>query len=232
MLKNKICFVCNQKYGDAIDKPFLRHVSIRDIQKKHGMKRRHPNTDLKVTGSGVIVRYETIVAHLFECVKIAFETHIKFLGEEYRDDLFNVLRSLLLSIIEDYDNLQVMLKNQEPHGRSMDEVWAETWQSRIFSKYVTIINQNIFRLDEVTENPAEIITEIESRRVEGSYASLIQLSCWNFGVAVMICLQSLSPLVIRVCNQKDRYIRDFGHGYKQVMDLRSAEKLVSSENFL
>lgn len=70
VLKNKICDICNQKYGDVIDKPFLRHVSSREIQAKHGMKRRKSKAISKTTGSGIHIRLGTSIAYISVCIKI------------------------------------------------------------------------------------------------------------------------------------------------------------------
>lgn len=230
VLKNQICLNCNQNYGLAIDKPFLRHVKSRDIQNTHSMKRRHAKTELQITGGGVIVRYGTSTAHLLECIKIAFETHVKFLSEEYRDDVFQTLHQLLNDIIAGYNDLRISMKNQVSHGRTFDAVWADTGQGIIIAKYFNIINNSVYRLDEITSNSAEIVREMKSRSKDNSYASLIQLGCFKFGVAAMICLQSLPPLVVHVCNQRDRYINEFGINSIHVMDLRSSLKWVGIEN--
>ncbi len=54
-LEHKICKHCNERLGDGIGKPFLRHVTSREIQCVHGMKRRKANTELIVSGGGFVV---------------------------------------------------------------------------------------------------------------------------------------------------------------------------------
>jgi len=218
VLKGKICTSWNKKFGDKIDMPFLRQINSREIARTRGMKRRHPENDAHVIGSGMIVRYKTSIAHLFECIKIAFETHIKFLGNDYRDNIFDVWHKILLEItIDDYTN-----KGQKTS--------IELQQFLMCQKYWNIIQNNIYNLDEIATNSVDIASKVKERSQVGSYASLIQLGCWSFGVAVMVYLQSLPPLVIRVSNEIDRYVKDYGHDGIHVMDLRTAEKWVGFES--
>jgi len=230
VLEKKICKSCNDSYGKAIDKPFLRHVFSREIEKNHGMKRRHPKNKIEVTGSGVSVMHATTIAHVFECIKIAFETHIRFLGDEYRDNVFYGLRHLLSDIIAGYEILRKDLKGRLSKGVTLDKVWAEIGQAAIFSKHYGVICRNIYRLDRISDNYDEVIAKIESRSGENSYASLIQLGCWNFGIAVMVCLQSLPSMVVCVSNEVDRYINEYGRDGIHVMDLRSSGKWVGFES--
>lgn len=230
ILKNKICAKCNQDYGNVIDRPFLRYVMSRKIQKDYNMKRRHNESEPLITGSGIVIRYATSIAHIFESIKIAFETHIKFLHSGYRDDVFYMHKKFLNDVIQDYTNMKVYMKSHSHRRRTFDEIWADTGQGTLFSKYSDIINRNIYRLDEVTNNSAEIIAILKNRSSEGSYSSLIQLSCWNFGLGVMICLQSLPPIIVKVCSKKDLYIKEFGHECAHVMDIRKNEKGVGIED--
>lgn len=121
VLKDKICHECNQDYGKVIDQPFLRCVTSREIQKEHGMKRRKEKNTLIITGSGVIAEYKTTTAHLFECIKIAFGTHILILGEEYRDNIFHSLRKVLSDTIIEYNTLKENLKSDLPPKRDLNE---------------------------------------------------------------------------------------------------------------
>jgi len=228
-LIDKICAKCNNDYANAIDTPFLRHVTSREIEKTYAMKRRNKKKDQIITGSGVIVEYNTTTAHLFECIKIAFETHIKFLREEYRDDVFYTLHKLLSDTIDEYSNTSKIKRTDLRYERDLNEIWADTMQPLMAIKYFDVICKNIFRLDRVAENSNEIVTELETRSETGTYASLIQLGYWTLGICVMVCLQSLPPIVVRVSNEIDRYVNDFGRECVHVMDLRSNEKWVGCE---
>ena len=230
VLKKSICLDCNQRYGNAIDQPFLRHVTSREIEKNYGMKRRHSGTNIETNGSGFLIRYETTAAHILECVKIAFETHIFFLGEKYRDETFQLLRQFLHNIIVGYDELRIGLKGQCSHRRTLDHVWADTGQPAMISKNFDVVSKYIYRLDEIASNSTEVLSAVKERSADASYASLVQLGCCNIGVAVLICLQSLPPIVVHVCNQKKQYIEDFGYEHIFVADLRSNSKWIGSED--
>ena len=227
VLKDTICLCCNKNFGDIIDKPFIRYVTSRKIATSYGMKRRKKRNNLVVTGSGIVVEYKTSIVHLIECIKIAYETHIKFLNEGYRDETFFTLQKLLSDLISDYYLLRNALKGKTSHRITLEQIWADAIP---ISKYFDVIYENVFRLDRVVTNSDDIIAEVTSRSKKGNYASLIQLGCWNFGIAVMVCLQSLPPLVIRVSNEVDKYISEFGRDCVHIMDLRSTDKWVGSEN--
>jgi len=229
VLEYKICRCCNGYLGKSVDAPFMNEVTSREIDMMYAMKPKNPKT--KVTGSGVVVRYKTTIAHLLMCIKIAFETHVKFLDEKYRDTTFHALRQLLLGIISNHRTFTSSIKSKQTFGKIIvDEAWADPWQTIATLKNAAVIDENVFRLDEVTANSDEIVAKVKSRSKKGSYASLIQLGCWNFGIGVMICLQSLPPIVIRVSNKADRYVLEYGCDCIHVMYLRGIRHWVGCEN--
>lgn len=228
VLEYIICKCCNDFLGKSIDAPFLNEVKAREIDRMYA---KHPKrATTKTTGSGVIIRYKTTVAHLFMCIKIAFETHIKFLDVKYRDTTFHTLRQLLLDIICDYKNFTNSIKNLPAASMTVDEIWADPEQLIVASKHTAVIYENVFRLDEVSTNSDEIIAKVKSRSEKKLYASLIQLGYWKFGIAVMICLQCLPPIVIRVSNEMDRYELEYGCDCIYIMDVRSSGHWIACEN--
>lgn len=227
ILEYKICKYCNNFLGNSIDTPFLRNVKSREIERNHGIKPRKKRDKREEYGSGIFVGYKTFAAHLFECIKIAFETHVMFLGDEYRDDTFHVLRKLLLDVITEYDNLRA---RQPILGRNTNEKWSDIDQLIVAIKYFQIINNHVYRLDEIVSNIIDIENEFQSRSGKGSYANLVQLCCMNSGIYALILLQSLPPIAVRVSNELDRYIKEYGKKGIHVIDLRSIEKWAGYEN--
>lgn len=229
ILEYKICKECNSRLGNSIETPFLRHVQSRQIQLDTGMKRRHAKQEPRITGSGVVVRFVTAGVHLYECIKIAFETHIKFLDDTFRDNTFSGLRQLLLNILNEYDMTREWYKALDANKRPWDEFGAETGQSVLFSKYAQTIHSYVFRLDELVTNSEDILSDLNTRSAKGSYASLVQLCCLCDKQFVLVCLQSLPPLAVLVSNQTDQYVKKYGRDGIFVMDLRSDKKWVGFE---
>jgi hypothetical protein len=228
-LKYKICKACNSTLGDVVVKPFLRNVISREIAQKHGMKRRKKSSP-HISGSSFVIRYKTTSAHLLMCIVIALETHMKFLSVEYRDDTFHLLRKIILNTISDFTRLRNILKSRTSHIRTLEQIWADTTQGISLLQYPDTVYNHVYNLDEVASNVNEIIADVRLRSSDGSYASVIQLGCWNFGIAVMICLQSLPSIVVCVSKETVRYINEFGSDCLHIMDLRSAEKWVGQEH--
>jgi len=163
------------------------------------MKRRHPGSEEKVEGSGVLVAYQTTVSHLLICIKIAFETHLKFLGEGYRDVAFQCLRDILWTI---------MNPPKIPYP-----IHYETVQAAITSKLYPSILQSVVPLDKLVGNANAVVDEARKGSGKGSYSHLVQIACLDIGargIYVLVLLESLPPLVVHVSNEVERYISAYG----------------------
>jgi hypothetical protein len=180
------------------------------------MKRRKEKKEPLIEGSGFAVHYKTFSSHLFECIKIAFETHVKFLDSQYRDQAFEALRDILQDVINP--------------PKVEYRIHKETIQAAFFQRHWPSISSHIFRLDEVISNAKEFSAEIRNRSSEGSYASLVQMGCFVSGIFVIVALQSLPTLAIKVSNEVERYIESYGKNRIFVMDLRSSQKWIGYED--
>jgi len=227
ILIDKICMGCNSSLEKCIERPFLRAINSRSIEGLYGMMRRKKKGERKITGGSVFVKYNTITAHIFLCIKIAFETHIKFLDHTYRSEIFHILRKLLLSTMQQCDDLRA--NHTIKSNYNFDYFWADSGQTLVATNHFNDINKYVHKLSAVSTNSDEVIKSMALRSKHGSYASLIQLGSWNFGIAVTICLQSMVPLVIIVSDDNNKYIKEYGRTCIHYMDLRSNAKLVGCE---
>jgi len=199
VLEYSICKTCNDLLRKYVDRPFLRHVESRRIENECGMRRRHPESEERVEGSGVIVVYQTTISHLLICMKIAFETHMKFLGEEYRDSAFQRLRDILWTIMN-------------PPQTSYP-LHNETIQAAQISKLYPSILQSVVPLDKLVGNADSVVNEAKKGKEKVPYSHLLQLACLDTGargIYVLVLLESLPPLAVRVSNEIERYISTYG----------------------
>jgi|GEM_PF-3920050 len=231
LLENKICKDCNSGLGDSIDKHFLRYSKSREIRSNHGMKCGDSDRE---TGSSFLTEYNTYTVHLLECIKIAFESHVKFFSSEYRDDVFHTLRKLLLYTMEAYKKYDTSPSDDEDdYVADKDDSWANIGQGIVIAENINIIHNHVYKSDYIIDNYADFIKELKARSSHGTYANLVQICRnGNFGIFALVGLQSWEPLAIRISNNGSGYAKDFGPDCAHVMDLRSDLKRVVSEKNL
>jgi len=223
-----LCRKCNEVFNWFFDEPFLKWHQTVEIREETSMQGRAKSTGNLAADAGAAFIAGcgplTVSNYLLECLKIAFESHLKFLSVDYRDNVFCYLQQLMSKAESVYNSIVTLnqkIRTCTAHGSLLS--W---WSAIINPRWMVLYPEEIFI------NEAEISDTIQMRSNTGEYASLVFIlpNTTNKCVLCAIYLQSLPPVVVRISNSYDRFISEYGTQGQHIMDLRTAQTWVGFEN--